>query len=208
MKKELLIVNAASDICAAEIDHLKAIAGLYGMNYCVAELTDIAQFQDKVCKGRKFDYLYVAAHADVNGFGDPKSGNYFSWIAFALSLCESQCLNPGCVLLLSCCRGGLRKVALAMFYSCGQIDYICGPRWTVTSHDLTAGFHVFIYNLEIRREQPSVAVDRVTRATGYDFFCYDRVEIEDESVKALGPDAFFQQLADEGVLVDEVETQQ
>ena len=185
-KKELLIVKASADICVAEVDHLKAIAGLYEMNHCVAELTDITKFQDEVCKGKKFDYLYIAAHADMVGFGDAEGGNFFLWGDFALALCESQCLNPGCVLLLSCCRGGLKKVAFTLFYSCGQIDYICGPRWTVTSHDLSAGFHVFIYNLETRREQPSVAVERVTRATGYDFFCYDRVEVEDEYEKVFG----------------------
>ena len=67
-----------------------------------------------------------------------------------------------------------------LFGSCDQIDYVCGPRWTVTGDDITAGFHVFVYNMEIRREQPSTSVSRASKATGYDFFCYDRVEYEDK----------------------------
>jgi hypothetical protein len=36
--------------------------------------------------------------------------------------------------------------------------------------------------MEIRREQPSCAAARASKATGYDFFCYDRVEAEDSSI--------------------------
>jgi hypothetical protein len=184
MAKDILIVKASSDICVAEVNHLKAIAGLYSMNVCVAELNTIDEFKVQVCKGRRFDYLYIAAHADLKGFGEANGTPYFQWEEFALALCEADCLNPGAVLMLACCRGGLKTVAYSLFYSCDRIDYICGPRWTVTSHELSAGFHVFIYNLEVRREQPSTAVERVSKATGYDFFSYDRVEIEDQAFSA------------------------
>ena len=50
----------------------------------------------------------------------------------------------------------------------------------MTPHDLIVGFHVFLYNMEIRKEQPTTAAMRATNATGYEFFCYDRVEIDDE----------------------------
>jgi hypothetical protein len=33
--------------------------------------------------------------------------------------------------------------------------------------------------MESRREQPSVAADRASKATGYEFFAYDRLEIEE-----------------------------
>jgi hypothetical protein len=89
-------------------------------------------------------------------------------------------LNAESVLLLGCCRGGLKKVASELFYYCSQIDYVCGPRWAVTGQDISAGFHIFIYNMEVRREQPSTAVNRASKGTGYDFFCHDRVEFEDK----------------------------
>ena len=71
-------------------------------------------------------------------------------------------------------------VALVMFDACASIDYIAGPRWTVTGQDITTGFHVFIYNMLIRKEQPGTAAHRASAATGYDFFCHDRVEIDDD----------------------------
>lgn len=82
--------------------------------------------------------------------------------------------------MLGCCRGGLKRVALQLFCACDSIDYVCGPRWTVTGADISAGFHIFIYNMVVRREQPSTAVHRASMGTGYDFFCHDRVEMQDE----------------------------
>ena len=70
-------------------------------------------------------------------------------------------------------------VAMSMFLACSKIDYVIGPRWTVTAQDITTAFHVFLYNLAIRREQPSTAATRASAATGYDFYYYDRVEVED-----------------------------
>jgi hypothetical protein len=179
MNKRILIVKASEDICSTEIDHLKNIAEMFGMEHCVFELKSIDEFKEKLCCGGKYDYLYLAAHADRYNFGTADDKISVSWSAFSLALCESDCLNPECILLLGCCRGGLHGVAAALFRNCNQIDYVCGPRWTVTSADITAGFHVFVYNMVIRREQPSTAARRASGATGYDFFCYDRVEVED-----------------------------
>jgi hypothetical protein len=63
---------------------------------------------------------------------------------------------------------------------------VCGPVWTLTQDDLSAGFHVFLYNTEKRREQPNIAAARASQATGYEFFCYDRVEVDD-MLMALPP---------------------
>jgi hypothetical protein len=179
MAKRLLIVKASDDVCATEIDHLKNIAEMFGMTHCAVELTDMDDFKKKLCGGDKYDYLYLAAHASPFEFGSADNKVSITWGDLSLALCEAKCLNAGAILLLGCCRGGLRRVAETLFINCDQIDYVCGPRWTVTSQDLTAGFHVFIYNMECRNEQPSTAVRRASGATGYDFFCYDRVEVED-----------------------------
>jgi len=77
--------------------------------------------------------------------------------------------NPGQFLSLGQFRSGLKPVADTLFTGCGQIDYECGPRWTITSADITAGFHVFQYNMEVRREQTLTAAARSTKATGYSF---------------------------------------
>lgn len=190
MAKRLLIVKASNDICTAEVDQLKSIASMFGMNHCVCELKTVEEFKQSLCASAdKYDYIYVAAHADLMGFGTQDRAVNINWSEFAAALCETNCLNPECILLLGCCRGGLKQVAFTLFLSCDQIDYICGPRWTVTSADLTAGFHVFVYNMEVRKEQPSTAVDRASKATNYDFFCYDRVEVEDEIERLLAKTA-------------------
>ena len=87
-------------------------------------------------------------------------------------------INDGCVFLLACCRSGLNKVAFDLFYTCTFIEYVCGPRWKVTDLDLSVAFTVFLYNMEVRRMQPNQAAERMSVATGYDFNCYDRVEVE------------------------------
>lgn len=204
MPKKLLIIKASSDLCAAELEHIKTIATMFPMEHETYEPADAAAFQpgrakaDQCCQGPlvqgpsafqgamanrgKFDYIYLGAHANAAGFGNSDGSSITKWECLGSELCATNCLNEGCVLLLACCRGGLRQVAMRLFTSCKQIDYVCGPRWTVTGLDITTGFHVFTYNMEIRHEQPSCAAERASRATGYDFFCYDRVEVEDSSV--------------------------
>lgn len=183
-RKNLLIIKASSDICPSEIDHLKAIAAMFDIRECVVELRDMSAFRSQLCAGRKYDYIYLGAHASVDAFGDPDGNTVIPWIELATAFCSSNCLNPGAILLLGCCRGGLKKVALQLFFACDRIDYVCGPRWTLIPADMSAGFHIFLYNMEIRREQPSTAIGRASNATGYDFFCHDRIEMEYEIERA------------------------
>lgn len=179
MAKKLLIVKATDDLCAAELDQLEAIAGMFSIEPTVYEFSNVQKFVDDLGSKETYDYVYLGAHANPYEFGDSQGKIRVGWNEFGLSLCTASCLEPECVVLLGCCRGGLKPVAKALFGSCAAIDYVCGPRWTVRPSDITLGFHVFIYNMESRKEQPSVAVARASQATGYDFFCYDRVEMED-----------------------------
>lgn len=178
--KHLLILKASNDICASELDHLRNIAEMFGMKHCTFDMKAVDDFKKSPCAKGKYDYIYLAAHADPDFFGTADGTVSIQWGEFASALCEVDCLNAECILLLGCCRGGLKGVSQMLFVSCDRIDYVCGPRWTVASHDITAGFHVFVYNMEVRKEQPSSAAKRASSATGYDFFCYDRVEFEDE----------------------------
>jgi hypothetical protein len=181
MRKRLLILKAASDVCASEIAHLRTIAEMFGIEHCTITMKNRDDFDRQIvnCAG-PYDYVYLAAHANTEYFGESDGSIAIKWPLLANAFCWFQCLTPGAVLLLGCCRGGLKKVAVSLFCECTSIDYVCGPRWTVTGADLSAGFHVFVYNMEVRREQPSVAVSRASAATGYDFFCHDRVEMQDE----------------------------
>ena len=73
------------------------------------------------------------------------------------------------------------RIASTLFDNCTQIDYVCGPKWSITQADLAAAFHVLLYNLEFRNEEPSVAVKRASKAVGYQFSFHDRVEWEDDN---------------------------
>jgi hypothetical protein len=177
--KRMLLVKASDDVCADEIEHIENVCQMFGIEHNSIELTQLDGFQNQVADLGKFDFLYVGAHADTFGFGEATGNRFFGWAEFGIVLCSANCLCPEAILLLGCCRGGLKMVAMKLFRACPKIDYISGPRWTVTAQDITTAFHVFLYNIEIRREQPSTASMRASQATGYDFYYYDRVEIED-----------------------------
>lgn len=179
MASNILIIKASCDICQNEIDHIEIIAKMFGLIPEIVNLVDMVQFQQSIFHKGPYQYIYLCTHASPYNFGEADGSKLFSWEEFAQELCLANCLDNDAILLLACCRGGLKKVADTLFLNCGNIDYVCGPRWKLTGADISTGFHVFIYNLESRREQPSIAVDRASKATGYDFFCYDRVESED-----------------------------
>lgn len=191
----MLLVKASSDICAAEICHIQSICEMFGIEHRVVELKDLDGFCELVGSLGKFDYLYLGAHADTAGFGEADGSVGYDWESFAAVLCSTDCLRYGSVLMLGCCRGGLRMVALQLFYACAKIDYVTGPRWTVTSQDITTGFHIFLYNMACRKEQPSTAATRASAGTGYDFYYYDRVEAEDAMYSRLMEDRIRRDLA-------------
>jgi hypothetical protein len=200
--KRLLTLKASADICVAETSHIKTIADLIGLECDHLTITDINQVVEGTCQGKKYNYIYLCGHANDEGFGEADGSKLFSWSDFAISLCSANWLNTEGVLFLATCRGGLRSIADTMFRMCGKIDYICGPRWSVDKHDLTCGFHSFIYNLEVRREEPAVAIERASAATGRHFFCYDRLECC--SPGAIGDSlAALRMFIDHGLLTDQ-----
>lgn len=180
MAAKVLIIKASCDICKNELDHIKTIVEMLDMSPLVVTLTDMATLQAEIQGKGPFKYVYLCTHASPYSFGEADGSKAYHWEDLATALCSSECLDSDAILMLACCRGGLQSVANVLFLFCDHIDYICGPRWTLTCADISTGFHVFIYNMESRHEQPSVAVKRASDATGYDFFCYDRVESEDK----------------------------
>jgi hypothetical protein len=163
----------------------------------ISSVQDVESIKDL---GVKFDYIYLCAHADQIGFGDNKSYE-MKWMTFGLLLCTDEILNANCIFLLACCRTGFYRVAYKLFYSCNLIEYVCGPRWTLASPDLSVAFTVFLYNMETRQTQPNQAARRMSRATAYDFECYDRTEVEHEVEYAKCEMEFAREVAE---AVDEV----
>lgn len=180
-KKRLLILKASQDVTRKELKHIKAVADILDIKCCETNLTTADTLKDCLCcgKGQKWNYVYVAAHSDIKGFGEESGDPFIQWEDLADALCETECLADQSVLLLACCQGGLRRIAATLFERCTKIDYICGPRWSLTPADLAAAFHIFLYNLEYRNEEPSVAVDRASAAVNYRFSFHDRIEWDD-----------------------------
>lgn len=180
MKKKLLILRASKDVKKAEVKHVKAVADILGMSSCTSDLARADDLKNCLCgKGDKWDCVYIAGHANTEGFGEDEGEPFIRWYDLAITICETKCLEDYAVLLLACCNGGMLRIASTLFANCTQIDYVCGPKWSVTQADLAAAYHVLLYNLEYRSEEPSVAVERASKAVGYQFSFHDRVEWED-----------------------------
>ena len=91
-----------------------------------------------------------------------------------------MCMKPDCIIMLSCCRGGLNQVAFDLFYCCTKISYIVGPRQSLTSDEMLISFNVLLYNLEHRNVDPIIACEKIKAATDLRFFCFDKLETEGE----------------------------
>ena len=178
-KKTILILEACADVPKEELQNLRSVAGMLGMESKTEAIKSHEELRSCLNVERGFDYVYLCAHANVDGFGDEDGTTDFSWSQLASALCQGKCLRPGAILLLAGCRGGAWQVASRLFETCHEIEYVCGPRWNAGPPDLTTAFHVFLYNMEYRREMPSTAASRASAATGYDLFCYDRVELHE-----------------------------
>ena len=177
--KTLLILRASKDVCDVEVSQIETIAKMHQMDTIVHVVDSPDSLPKLADYKRKFDYIYLATHANPDGFGDEGEGGYFvPWYEFAQTICPLNVLAHDAVFLLACCRGGVRQVSYDIFAGCDMIQFVCGVRWKLVAADLTAGFHAFIYNMEHRRLQPDQAAKCASDATGYAFLCYDRVDIE------------------------------
>jgi len=99
---------------------------------------------------------------------------------FGSILCNAECMEENCVVMLSCCRGGLNQVAYDLFYHCSKITYIVGPRQSLCSHDMLISFNILLFNLEYRFVDPIVACEKIKLATDIRFICFDRLETESQ----------------------------
>jgi hypothetical protein len=177
--KNLIIVKGSKDICEVEVNQIRSVAMMHGIAAQTHVIRSTQDWENLAKLNLRFDYFYLAAHANAQGFGDPDPGGYMlDWHAFAQTICPMNIINNNAVFLLACCRAGIERVAYSIFAGCQQIEYVCGPRWKLTAPDLTAGFHTFVYNVERRGLQPDQAAKRASDATGYDFLWYDRIEVE------------------------------
>ncbi|OOQ58302.1 hypothetical protein [Mucilaginibacter pedocola] len=179
--KKMLILRACGSAGEdKECVNIKAQAELYGISvhdHCPKTNEELIQALNG---GETFDYIYLASHGNEEGFGNEDGTIDLTWMNFGTQLCTATCMNEDCIILLSCCRGGLNQVAYTLFYCCEKIAYIAGPRQSLYPYDLLIGFNILLYNLEHRGIDPIVACEKIKAGTDIRFVCFDRLETESE----------------------------
>lgn len=171
-----LFVTASTSACAGEARLVKDCLKNLGIEFREVEWVSLDDFQVQISNVDKYDFIYLGAHADGNGFGESDGSALNPWETLATAICTTECIRPNGTLFLGCCRGGMKAVAITIMSNCDTIDYICGPHWKVAGNDLTAAFQAFIQSRIRKNEEPSKAAERATEASGFRFSCYDRQE--------------------------------
>jgi len=181
--KRLLILKTSIDICGDEVGIITHQCQLLGITV-EEKAIDTPTKMEQTIRGYngqlRFDYIYLCAHGNKDGF-DIDMGHIrydMKWDDFSTLVCSEGILNENSIILLACCRGGLFKVSSEMMAACGFLNFICGVKWTIKSWDLTTGFLVFLYNIEKKQAEPDYAAQKASLATDYTFTCYDRAELE------------------------------
>ena len=193
MSKRILILK----VCGGsdephECNGICEQAQLYGIESVCKCVKDNEDLENILYSHGLFDYIYLNAHGNSEGFASEDEKVNMSWQKLAMLLCKSKCMNEDSILLLSCCRGGLMEVAYNIFLTCQQICYVLGPRQSLTSADMHICFGIFLYNMEIRSIDPVMACEKIKLATDQRFSCYDRQEesisLENYSYMHMGYD--------------------
>ena len=177
MNKRILILKACgSSDEPHECNGICEQAQLYGIESVCKCVKDNEDLESSLYSHGLFDYIYLSAHGNSEGFASEDEKVNMSWKRLAMLLCQSKCMNEDGILMLSCCRGGLMEVAYDIFLTCQQICYVLGPRQSLTSADMHICFGIFLYNMEMRGVDPVVACEKIKLATDQRFSCYDRQE--------------------------------
>lgn len=179
MTKKALIIRACGPADEdVECENIKSIFKIYGI-----EATDICpktidELKSELENSTNLDYIYLSSHGNDQCFGNEDNSIIVNWSEFGAILCKSDCMNGECIILLSCCRGGLHQVAYNLFYHCTKIDYVVGPRQSLFPHDMLISFSILLYNYERKNVDPIVACEKIKNATDLRFHCFDRLETE------------------------------
>jgi hypothetical protein len=179
LNQNCLFVRASSSACG-EVQSVRDTLAPFGIGLKEVEWLSHEDFCSQIAGSEKFKFIYLGAHADSFGFGEIDATALHAWEHLANAICASDCIIPGGTLFLGCCRGGIKTVALKILTKCPKIDYICGPNWNTKGSALMLAFSTFISSRERDKQEPAIAAERATHATGQKFTCHDRQELEAE----------------------------
>lgn len=164
----------------AECDNIRAQAELYQIAVDNVSPKNNEELIRVLSSGIEYDFIFLSTHGDAEGFCSEEGGVEMSWMEFGVQLCEGQCMSEDCVVMLSCCRGGLNQVAYDLFYCCLKIAYIIGPRQSLIPTDMLISFNILLYNMVHRNIDPVVSCEKLKAATDIRFVCFDRMETESD----------------------------
>ena len=162
-----------------ERDLVKQILRGLGIGLTVVEWISTDDFKSLVA-AKKYDFIYLGAHADSYGFEEQSGAELTPWEDLAQSIWVTDCLQSGGTLFMGCCRGGMKTVALKIMRQCNKIDQICGPFWKLKGNDITKAFHIFVESLVRGGDDPVTAADRASQASKCKFLCYERLDLAGE----------------------------
>lgn len=174
----LILKCQLSDDEDFEVNCIENSCKLMGLTPEVKQIKNFNELEKVLQKKNKYDFIYLSAHGDSNGFyyGEEEEENPMSWRDFALELCENENLNKDCIVMLSCCRGGLNEVAYTLFYICSQIEFVVGPRQKLPNCELGIAFTVFLFNYLERSLDAVESAIKVRAGMGTRLICFDRLE--------------------------------
>jgi hypothetical protein len=181
MSKEILIIKA----CGVpgeehECRNIQTQAQMYGINTTVITPKSVDQLKTGLSNNVKYDYIYLSSHGSPTGLCNHDKSLDISWFDFGVLLCESMCMKENCILMLSCCRGGLNEVAYDLFYCCEKISYIVGPRQSLPPTDMLISFNLLLYTITFRGLDPIVACEKIKAGTDIRFVCFDKLEVQSD----------------------------
>jgi hypothetical protein len=172
-----LFVTASPSAGAEDVKVVKDCLKLFGVTFHELVWRSQAAFVRQMAGGQKFDFIYLGARADADGFGEQDGAALHCWECLGDAIRRTDCLRPGGTLFLGCCGGGMKTVALKILHSCDKIESICGPLWELPERDLTAAFRAFLQSRVNTHEESCTAAERATEASGSRFCCYEREEL-------------------------------
>lgn len=190
MTKRMLMLEACGMIEEEhECNGMCAQAKLYGIDVVKKCVTNNDELRDILSNNGQFNYIYLSSHGNTESFGNENGTVNYNWGDFAALLCATGCMKDDCIIMLSCCRGGLSAVAYTLFANCTHVAYVVGPRQSLTPQEMHICFGIFFYSVEMRMIDPVVACEKIKVATDQRFTCYDIEEVDKDELIGYYPES-------------------
>lgn len=178
--KKLLFVRITEDVLTNSVNSLFEFYKHFNIMITAVDIRTADELEP-LLKDKKYDYIYLAGHGDETCFTDNNDFN-LSWSDIGNLLCSMDCLTTEGIVMLYCCLGGITNVVYTLMGQCPNIKYVCGAKQSVKSIEISTAFTMFLYNHEYRGIDPVISAQKASFATDIRLECYDRCEVENNSV--------------------------